>query len=141
MDPVTNRAVVFVMAFVILSVAQRLAGAGWQPRLACQLRNTFQLETSTKRLEDDGASVAGGPTLRPVLGLGALKTVLQKVCQKGDDTSSSTSSANRFHVAPSTPLNPWYASRRSPSYESLASESSESPGAGHRTSFDAYDDE
>ncbi|KAK7571881.1 hypothetical protein V9T40_014353 [Parthenolecanium corni] len=134
MDAVINKAVIFLMAFVIVSVAHRLTGIGSQPQLACQLRNTFQMQTSVKRI-GGGASLAGGSTLRTLLRFGAFETMLRKVCRKDDDTSC----VNRFRML-ATPLNPWFAIRRSPP-NSMASESSRQPRAGHLTAFDAHDDE
>ncbi|KAK7572077.1 hypothetical protein V9T40_014549 [Parthenolecanium corni] len=137
MDPLTKKAAIFLIVFVILSVAQRLTGVGSQPQLMCQLRNTFQMKTSMKRI-GGSPSLAGGAIFTPSLGFGTLETMLRKLCRKGDEMGS-TSSSNRMHML-ATPLKSMFGSQRSQP-NSVPSESSDSPGAGHQTSFDAYDDE
>lgn len=138
MDPLTKKAAIFLVVFVILSVVQRLTGVGSQPQLMCQLRNTFQMKTSVKRIA--GGTSLGGAGLTPSLGLGALETMLRKLCRRGDDMGS-TSSSNRVHLL-ATPLKSWFARRTSPP-DSRPSQFSESPDdAGARqTSVDSYDDE
>lgn len=61
MDPFIKKAVIFLVIFVILSVAQKLTGFGTQPQLNCQLRNTLQIQTSVKRSRDAG-SIGGSDT-------------------------------------------------------------------------------
>lgn len=133
MDPLTKKAAIFLVVFVILSVVQRLTGVGSQPQLMCQLRNTFQMKTSVKR-------IGSGASLTPSLGFGTLETMLRKLCRRGDEMGS-TSSSNRMHML-ATPLKSWFAPLKSPS-NSRPSQSSESPGgpAARQTSFDSYDDE
>lgn len=79
-----KKAIVFIVVFVMLSVAQRLTGIGAQPQLNCQLRNTFQMRTSVKRNRDsifntDNDLTPAVPNKFITAGLGILEGTLKKL--------------------------------------------------------------
>lgn len=79
-----KKAIVFIVVFVMLSVAQRLTGIGAQPQLNCQLRNTFQMRTSVKRNRDsifnaDNDLTPAVPNKFLAAGLGLLEGTLKKL--------------------------------------------------------------
>ncbi len=83
MESLTKKAAIFLFVFVVLSVAQRLTGIGSQPQLICQLRNTFQMNTSLKRNSSDTDTMTSSDESKPFRALSMFENMFRNLCRRG----------------------------------------------------------
>lgn len=99
-----RKAIVFLVIFVILSMAQKVTGIGSQPQLACQLRNTFQMKTSIKRTEED----SNADSNTPQQSIGMLDNLFRKFCKRNDESNAGTSKLKML----ASPLKSFFISKK-----------------------------